>query len=54
MTRYAGVRPHDSVRGDLGGDIHNDNPAEELNRFPEVRPVCAVSSRNYDKVRQTT
>ena len=22
-------------RGDLGGDIHNDNPAEELNRFPE-------------------
>lgn len=21
-------------RGDLGGDIHNDNPAEELNRFP--------------------
>jgi glucose/arabinose dehydrogenase len=23
------------VRGDLGGDIHNENPAEELNRFPE-------------------
>ena len=22
-------------RDDLGGDIHNDNPAEELNRFPE-------------------
>jgi glucose/arabinose dehydrogenase len=22
-------------RVDLGGDIHNDNPAEELNRFPE-------------------
>lgn len=22
-------------RSDLGGDIHNDNPAEELNRFPE-------------------
>jgi glucose/arabinose dehydrogenase len=22
-------------RTDLGGDIHNDNPAEELNRFPE-------------------
>lgn len=22
-------------RADLGGDIHNDNPAEELNRFPE-------------------
>ena len=22
-------------RGDLGGDIHNDNPAEELNRFRE-------------------
>lgn len=22
-------------RQDLGGDIHNDNPAEELNRFPE-------------------
>ncbi len=23
------------VRDDLGGDIHNENPAEELNRFPE-------------------
>ena len=23
------------TRSDLGGDIHNDNPAEELNRFPE-------------------
>ena len=23
-------------RADLGGDIHNDNPAEELNRFPEA------------------
>ena len=23
-------------RSDLGGDIHNDNPAEELNRFPEA------------------
>jgi glucose/arabinose dehydrogenase len=23
-------------REDLGGDIHNDNPAEELNRFPEA------------------
>lgn len=22
-------------RNDLGGDIHNENPAEELNRFPE-------------------
>jgi glucose/arabinose dehydrogenase len=22
-------------RSDLGGDIHNDNPGEELNRFPE-------------------
>ena len=22
------------MRSDLGGDIHNDNPAEELNRFP--------------------
>lgn len=22
-------------RADLGGDIHNENPAEELNRFPE-------------------
>ena len=22
-------------REDLGGDIHNENPAEELNRFPE-------------------
>ena len=21
-------------RADLGGDIHNDNPGEELNRFP--------------------
>ena len=25
------------VRGDLGGDIHNENPAEELNRFPEAK-----------------
>lgn len=25
------------VRNDLGGDIHNDNPAEELNRFPEEK-----------------
>ena len=23
------------ARADLGGDIHNDNPGEELNRFPE-------------------
>jgi len=23
------------MRSDLGGDIHNDNPGEELNRFPE-------------------
>jgi len=23
-------------RADLGGDIHNENPAEELNRFPET------------------
>lgn len=23
------------MREDLGGDIHNDNPGEELNRFPE-------------------
>ena len=22
-------------RRDFGGDIHNENPAEELNRFPE-------------------
>jgi len=25
----------DLYRADLGGDIHNDNPAEELNYFPE-------------------
>jgi glucose/arabinose dehydrogenase len=24
------------VRSDLGGDIHNDNPGEELNSFPEA------------------
>ena len=24
-------------RGDLGGDIHHENPAEELNRFPESK-----------------
>ena len=24
------------MRSDLGGDIHNDNPGEELNRFPEA------------------
>ena len=23
-------------RSDLGGDIHNDNPAEELHRFPDL------------------
>ena len=23
-------------RADIGGDIHNDNPAEELNSFPEA------------------
>jgi hypothetical protein len=40
MPWHAGVRPHDLVRGDLGGDIHNENPAEELNRFPEVRPAA--------------
>ena len=24
-------------RSDLGGDIHNENPAEELNDFPEEK-----------------
>ena len=24
------------VRNDLGGDIHNDNPGEELNKFAEA------------------
>jgi glucose/arabinose dehydrogenase len=27
--------PDKLYRADLGGDIHEDNPAEELNRFPE-------------------
>jgi len=27
--------PDNLYREDLGGDIHNDNPAEELHRFPE-------------------
>lgn len=26
-------------RSDLGGDIHNENPAEELNRFPPKQPA---------------
>jgi len=28
--------PDELERSDLGGDIHSDNPAEELNRFPEA------------------
>ena len=27
--------PDNLIRADLGGDIHNDNPGEELNRFTE-------------------
>lgn len=34
----------DLNRADLGGDIHNDNPAEELNRFPEC---CAGKHFGY-------
>ena len=40
-------------RSDFGGDVHEDNPAEEFNRFPEARvgdhwgyPYCWTSYQN--------
>jgi glucose/arabinose dehydrogenase len=35
------------ARADLGGDIHNDNPAEELNAFPALDAAPAVVGRHY-------
>ncbi|CAD7950047.1 unnamed protein product [Amoebophrya sp. A120] len=34
------------VRADLGGDIHNENPGEELNRFPEKGSDPSVDGKN--------
>ena len=35
------------VRADLGGDIHNDNPAEELNRCVPLSSASACVLCGY-------